>query len=198
MKKNDFKSLLSAVVEYKLDWSRINDVKIDGEVYRISWRTYNEKDNLCLVDTKKKDYAVTEYQLAALRIATGKITAVWLDEFRNDANATNFQAVAIELFEAKKSLEDVRFKVVAQLKIHNNQAGKDIPIYNDRCYEGSNEYIKGVRTLLKDKEVDFWKTPEYRNGMRELRDSLYATPLKEGKGIEANIVYLPVFEYTEN
>lgn len=198
--KKDFQSLLGTILEYKLDFSRINDVTISDEIYSIGFSDYKNaqgvlETHLCLRDSKRKEYGITEYQLAALRIATGPVSIKWLDEFRTAANCVIFQTLVDDVVTKVKTLEFVKFKVVAQLKIRNQADPTGVtPVYHERCYEGAADFMKATRLLVKDKPRDFYTTSEYRNGIKDLRDALYATKVKEGKAIDANAVLLPVFE----
>lgn len=199
MEKN-FKSLLSLICEIKLDYKRINDVAIGDEVYQIAF--YDAKDSsgktdtrICLKSSKGDEYALSIRQLAGLRIQTGTVTATWLDEFRTDAGGATFQTKAKELVDAGVDLSTIKFKVVRQLKVKNNQAGGAIvPVYKDSCYEGAAAYVRGVRALLNGKTAEFFATADYSRGMAELRDTLHASPVKPGQAIEANCVLLPVFQ----
>jgi hypothetical protein len=194
MEKN-YKSLLSTILAWKLDWFRMNDISVSPELYSIGFYDYKDAlgkttTRLCLRDSKNKEYNLSEYQLAALRCAIGPVTAEWLDQFKEDVNGTTFQKIAADI----DDLESVKLKAVSTIKIRNHQV-KDLntPIYKDTCYEGSKAYAHDVRDFLKDKAKDFALTAEYRNKMRDLRDVLYATKLEAGKDVDANIVRLPIF-----
>lgn len=200
MKANDFLSLLSEIVALQLFYRRLNDVQLNDDVYNIIFKDVTTTDGksearIFLRNSKKDDYALTLRQLAGLRIATGPITAKWFDEFRDDANGATFQDKARELAEAGVSLDTVKFRVVAQLTVRNEFSPvANTPVYQDRCYVGSTEYSMKLRELVKGKGGDFYATPEYSLGVRELREKLHATALKPGKNIDANLVKLPVFE----
>jgi hypothetical protein len=194
---NDFKSLLSEVCAIVMDYKRLNDVAIGPETYSLIFKDVQDsagksETRLFLRSSKMDDYGLTVRQLAGLRIADGAIKATWFDEFRDDANGTTLQARLKE--DAKLDLSSIKFKVVAQLKVKNEFASGLTPVYNDRCYEGSIEYRTGVRALVANKPANFWATTEYSFGMRDLREKLHATRVKEGKAIEANEVRLPIFE----
>lgn len=198
---NDFKSLLSEVVAIQLFYRRLNDVELDNAIYSIVFKDVKLSDGttepgLFFRNEKKDDYAVSLRQLAALRLATGKITSQWFEEFKDDANGTVLQDKAREIAEAGGSLETLRFKVISQLRVRNEQAsGKvSIPVYHDRCYTGISAYESGVRELVKGKTGKYWETREYQSGVRTLREKLHATAVKDGKAIEANEVKLPIFE----
>lgn len=199
MEKN-YSSLLSLICEVRLDYRRVNDLAIANEELTIQF--YDTKNaagvsetRLCLRDSKKNEYALSIKQLAGLRVQTGTITATWLDEFKSDAAGAVFQTRAKEIVESGKSLENLKFKVVKQLKVKNNQiTDKLIPVYKDYCYEGAQEYTRGIRALLANKGSDFFQTAEYARGMAELREKLHSSPIKQGQAIEANLVLLPVFE----
>jgi hypothetical protein len=196
----DLRELLTAICEVVLDFKRINDVKMDNEVYTIAF--CNRKNSAgqmeerpCLLSSKKVEYAVTIPQLAALRIANGPISAKWLDEFKTDPNAVMFQEKAKTLTASGVDLSTIKFKVVAQLKIRNEYTkSTDTPVYLDKCYEGILEYTKALRALISGKVGDFYASTEYRYGIRDMREKLHSTPVKAGKEIAENIVMLPVFE----
>ena len=199
MEKN-FQSLLSLICEVRLDYRRVNDLAIANEELTIQF--YDTKNasgvsetRLCLRDSKKNEYALSIKQLAGLRIQTGTITATWLDEFKSDAGGAVFQTVAKEFVESGKSLEGLKFKVVKQLKVKNNQITTSLtPVYKDFCYEGVQEYTRGIRALLAGKGSDFFQTADYARGMAELREKLHSSPIKQGQNIESNLVLLPVFQ----
>lgn len=200
MEKN-FKSLLSLICEIKLDYKRINDVAVGDELYQIAF--YDGKNSatgatetrICLKSSKGDEYALSIFQLAALRMQTGTVTATWLDEFRNDSGGSNFQTKAKELVDAGVDLSTVKLKAVKQLKVKNSQVtGSVTPVYKDMCYEGAAAYVKGTRALLNGKTAEFFATAEYRRGMADLREALHATPVKAGQAIEANCVLLPIFQ----
>jgi hypothetical protein len=197
---NDFKSLLSEICELQLNYKRLNDVELGTETYTIAFKDVKGLDGktepkVFFRNTKKDDYGLTVRQLAALRLATGPITAKWFDEFVADANGAIFQDEARTLSEAGKTIENIKFKVVAQLKIRNEwNPVADTPVYQDRCYTGITEYSTKLRELRVGKDNNFWESIEYRVGVRELREKLHSTPLKKGKDVEANVVKLPVFE----
>lgn len=199
MEKN-FSSLLSAICEIKLDYRRVNDLTINSTELSIKFVDYRTPDGkseirIALVDDKKNEYYVSERQLAALRIKTGNLKCTWLDEFKSDAGATVFQAVARELLESGKALENIKFKVVAQLKVKNNQVQNNVvPVYKDYCYKGAGDYTKSIRALLKDKTAEFFKTQDYSRSMAEIRETLHASELIQAKATEDNLVLLPVFE----
>jgi hypothetical protein len=183
-----------------LNFLRVNDITIGSGVYNIDF--FDTKDaagkpveRICLKDEKNNEFQVSDRQLAALRIATGPISAVWFDEFKSDPNATTFQVKARELLAAGKDVRDVKFRAVKQLKVRNNQVTViDTPVYKDNCYEGSAEYTRSVRSLTTGKAAEFFSTPEYFRSMTEIREKLHSTSVKTGKAIDANLVYLPVFE----
>lgn len=198
--EKSFSSLLSQICEVRLDYRRINDVTINNGDLMIAF--YEVKDltgkvevKLCLRDTNKNEYALSIRQLAALRIQVGTVKAEWLDDFKTDDAGSTFQSVARKLVDEGKSLEGLKFKVVKQLKVKNNQiTASSTPIYKDFCYEGVSEYTKSVRALLNGKTNDFFQTPEYGRSMAEIREKLHSSPLKSGQGIEANLVLLPLFQ----
>jgi hypothetical protein len=196
----DYKSLLSEVCALQLNYKRLNDVELGDETYSIVFKDVKDlqgktETRFFLRNTKKEDYGLTLRQLSALRLATGKITASWFDDFKEDANGAVLQDKAREIAEAGGTLETIKFKVVAQLKVKNDHVHvANTPIYQDRCYTGVAEYSTGLRDLRKGKGTNFWETPEYSFGIRDLREKLHATPLKPGKDVEANIVKLPIFE----
>lgn len=199
MEKN-FSSLLSAVCAIKLDWNRISDIPMGKESYQIVFVDYKDrvsgatKAAINLRDSKKKDYGLSEYQLAALRICNSKPTSIWLDEFGTGADEFRFKDVALEMLDKGEDLEGVRFEVVGQLKIRNNSVDKaDVPVYTDRCYTGIHEYEKELRKVLDGKPREYYATTEFFSKKRALRETLYSTALIAGKDIEANIVKLPVF-----
>jgi hypothetical protein len=200
---NDYPSLLSEIVALQLFYRRLNDVQLGDEIYRIVFKDVKDttgklEPKLFLRNSKKDDYGLTLRQLAGLRIADGKITAEWFDGFKEDTNGSVFQDKCRELVDGGATLETLKFKVVAQLKVKNEFAkgkvNEVIPVYQDRCYTGSTEYSATLRGLTKGKTGNFWETPEYSSGVREAREKLHATPLKDGKEVEANIVKLPIFE----
>jgi hypothetical protein len=198
MEKN-FKSLLSEICAIVLDFKRLNDVNM-GETYAIDFCERKNsagvvEERPCLRGVRNDEYVVTIPQLAALRIANGPLTAKWLDEFKSDTNATMLQEKAKELQAAGSNMSNLKFKVVAQVKIRNEFCNvSDTPVYQDKCYEGITEYTKGLRALVSGKVGDFYKSNEYRFGIRDLREKLHATNVKPGKAIAENIVLLPVFE----
>ena len=199
MEKN-FNSLLSAICEVKLDYRRVNDLAISATELSIKFVDYRNSDGktdvrIALVDSKKNEYYVSERQLAALRIRVGSLSCTWLDEFKADQGAAVFQTVARELFEQGASIENIKFKVVAQLKVKNNQVTTaTVPVYKDYCYKGAGEYTRAIRAMLKGKTNDFFRTTEYSRSMAEIRENLHASELIKGKDTEANLVLLPVFE----
>lgn len=199
MEKN-FKSILSLICEVRLGVNRINDVKLDNETYRIDFVEYVKSDDTidykpCLRNSKNKPYEMSERQLAALRMATGDLTSGFLDEFRNDDKAQTLQDVARELQSANKAIDDLRIKVVAQLKVRNHSVStQDTPTYEDFCYEGHKEYKKKLNDLLEGKDADFFKTPEYWRPLSLLREELHSTALRTGYAKPSNIVLLPVFK----
>lgn len=202
MAKLDFNSLLGQVLEARLSIRRINSVRKSDASYRISFYTVKDAAGIaderpCLKDLKQVEYALSINQLAALRIASDKLTAVWADEFRDDKNGDILQSLIREL-PSGKTLENARFKVAYELKVKNHLVSgtTPTPVYEDACYEGALEYTRGVRALLKDKTAEFFKSYDYNRGMAELRETLHLTKVKEGKNIDANLVLLPVFELT--
>lgn len=198
--EKSYSSLLSLICAVRLDYKRVNDVTVTDGVLTIGFfdmtdSTGKSDTRICLKNAKGEEYQVSDRQLAGLRIATGAVTATWLDEFRTDANGCVFQVKARELVEKGKDLSEVKFKVVKHLKVKNTMINSiDTPVYKDNCYEGALEYTRGVRTLLAGKTQDFFRTAEYSRGMAELRERLHATAVKPGKGINENCVLLPVFE----
>jgi hypothetical protein len=198
MEKN-FKSLLSEICAITLNFKRINDVTLGDAVYSIIFKDVTDtagavETKLFVRDDKMQDYGMTIRQLAALRVALGPIKATWFDEFREDANATNFQAKALEMAAAGIDLSTIKLKVVHQVKIKNEFVpGGATAVYQDMCYEGITEYRTKLRDLTKGKAKDFWSTYEYSSAVRELREKLHATNIKSGKAIDANIVMLPIF-----
>lgn len=196
----DLKSLLSLILEMRMDYKRINDVAMDNAVYTISSFELKTgqavtEQRWCLKDGKSNEYALSVRQLAGLRVAKGAITAEWLDDFKTDVNGIIFQTKARELNDAGADLSGIKFRVVKQLKVKNNMISTSVvPVYKDFCYEGALEYTRGVRALINGKAADFFGTPEYGRGMQDLRERLHLTALKAGKGIDANLVLLPVFE----
>lgn len=200
IKMKDYKGLLSLICLLRLNFLRVNDIAIGSGVYSIDFfdakdASGKEVERVCLKDEKNNEYQVSEKQLAALRIATGPVAAVWFDEFKADPNATTFQVKARELLAAGKDIRDVKFRAVKQLKVRNNQVTVlDTPVYRDNCYEGSAEYTRSTRALTSGKAAEFFSSPEYFRGMAEIREKLHSTTVKPGKAIDANLVYLPVFE----
>lgn len=200
----DYSSLLSEIVALQLFYRRLNDVQLDNETYSIYFRDVKNSENkletrFFLINSKKDEYGLTLRQLAGLRVALGKIESVWFDEFRGDQNGAVFQDYARELGSKGKTLEELRFKVVAQLKVKNEFATgatdtNFIPVYQDRCYTGSTEYSTTIRNLVRGKAPEFFGTAEYAVGVREAREKLHKTPLKPGKDVDTNIVRLPIFE----
>ena len=127
-------------------------------------------------------------------MANGSLAAEFLDDFKNDDKAQTLQDVARDLQTENKSLEDLRLKVVAQLKVRNHAVEtQDTPTYEDFCYEGSREYKRKVDALLEGKDADFFKTPEYWRPISILREELHSTTLRAGYKKDSNIVLLPVF-----
>lgn len=200
--KTNLTSLLSTIVSYQLGYNRLNDVLLgDERVYTLKIierkdSTGATEEKIALVSDKNVEYMVTVAQLAHLRIAVdgNPIAAKWLDDFRTDPNGSTFHKVAQDMAAANENLGDISFKVVANIKIRNNSVSiPDVPVYHDRCYKGAADYMRAVRNLLKDKDKSFFATPEYRYGIRALRDELYCTSLKPGMEVDANHVKLPVF-----
>jgi hypothetical protein len=194
----DFKSLLSEIVSIQLFYRRLNDVELDGSTYNIVFKDVKQSDGttelgLFFRNEKKDDYAVSLRQLAGLRIATGTITSKWFEEFREDEFGTILQEKAREIAEAGGSLDTLKFKVAAQLRVKNAQVSGVVPVYQDKCYTGSALYETGVNDLIKGKTGKYWETKEYQLGVRALREKLHATPVKKGKATEANEVKLPIF-----
>jgi hypothetical protein len=199
MEKN-FVSILSSICSIKLDFNRLNDVTTSAGELTIGF--YDTKDaegktesNLCLKDEKGVEYSLSIRQLAALRIANGEIKSEWLDEFKSDPNGVTFQSIARELMDAGKSIENVKFTVVKQLKVKNAMVTATTePVYIDKYYEGEAEYKKGISDLFRGKPRNFYMTPEYSRGMHELRTALHSTPVRKGKNQPENVVLLPVFK----
>lgn len=194
--KTNFKSLLSTIMELQLGYRRVNDLEVGKGVYHLEIVKFNDDERVCLVGDDKVQYPVSVAQLASLRCTEDmkSVKAEWLDDFHKDPNGMTFQA-----FAAKETadLENMIFKVVGQLKIRNHSVNEEnVPVYQDRYYTGSNEYIREIRNLLKGKERSFFATPEYRYGVRELRDRLYQTSVREGKDVPENVVKLPIFTVT--
>jgi len=197
----DFASLLSEIVSIQLFYRRLNDVeKIDGEVFNLIFKEVDGLDGkkttkLYMRSNKHDDYNLTIRQLAGLRISTGKITAKWFEEFKEDQYGDILQNVAPSLAAQGRTLEDLRFKVSAQLIVKNEQITTGIvPVYQDKFYEGANTYKTEVRNFTKGKPSNFWETYEYSSKVRELREQLHRSPVKAGKDIPANEVRLPIFE----
>jgi len=199
MNKNH-SSLLSAICGMRLGVNRLNDVTVvANELYRIDFfsakaRDGKEYEGNCLKDSKEVEYVANDYQLAALRVATGTISSPWLEDFKNDPNGSILQTYVKTNNIDGEGLKAMRFKAVQLLKIRNSLATGDVPVYKDFCYEGAAGYLKAIRALLKDKDADFYTTREYSDGVREARETLHATPLKPGKATDDNIVYVPVFQ----
>jgi hypothetical protein len=198
--ESNYKSLLSRVCAIVLGYKRLNDVELNDDTYTIQFKDVTDnagvvETKLFLRNNKQDDYGVTERQLAALRIATGPITAKWFDEFKEEANGTTLQVKAREMLEAGTDLATAKFQVVAQLKVKNEFVTNSVvPVYQDRCYEGISAYRTGLRELTKGKTGKFWESTEYSYGVRDLREKLHSTAVKTGKTIEANEVKLPVFK----
>ena len=173
-------------------------MELNDSTYNIIFKDVKQSDGttelgLFLRNEKKDDYSVSFRQLAGLRIATGKLSSEWFEEFREDEFGTILQEKAREIAEAGGSLETLKFKVSAQLRVKNAQVSGVVPVYQDKCYTGSASYETGVKDLIKGKTGKYWETREYQNGVRELREKLHATATKAGKAIEANEVKLPIF-----
>lgn len=183
------------VMELQLGYRRVNDLEVGKGVYHLEIVKFNDDDRICLVGIDNVQYPVSVAQLASLRCTDDikSLKAEWLDDFHKDAAGKTFQQVAAEY----DDLSILQFKIVGQLKIRNHSVNKeDVPVYQDRYYTGSNEYIRAIRNLLKGKDRSFFATPEYRYGVRELRDLLYQTPVREGKDVPENVVKLPIFSVT--
>jgi hypothetical protein len=200
MEKNHA-SLLIELLKLRLNFLRINDVALSDEVYRVDFfdgKTSAGVDyvGICVVDSRKNEYTVSDRQLAGLRLKKGTLTSVWLEDFRSDAGADTLQEWLKEKVTTTPNfdLADLRLKVVAQLKVRNPHASvADTPVYQDFCYEGSVIYKKGVVALTKGKDVSFYRTQEYSLGMMDLRDALHKTSMRPGKVTDENIVRLPIF-----
>ena len=200
MEKN-FNSLLSAVCAIKLEWNRVSDIAMGNEIYQVVFVDYKDKTTnatkvaINLRDNKHKDYGLSEYSLAALRCCESKPTSEWLDEFGNTDGEVRFRDIALDMLEQGKDLEQVRFEVIGQLKIKNLFVNEEnTPVYQDRCYSGIRDYDKAIRALLDGKPREYYVDPEFFRKKRDLRETLYQTPLTKGKDIEANIVKIPVFK----
>ena len=197
--KTTFKSLLSTILDLQLGYRRVNDIEVGKGAYHIEiLQKENGDDKICLVGEDKVQYPVSVPQLASLR-CTHDIKAVkaeWLDDFHKDPAGFTFQHHVSN--DGAELSESMVFRVVGQLKIRNHSVdGENVPVYQDRYYTGSNDYIRDLRNLLKGKDRTFFLTPEYRYGVRELRDLLYQSPVREGKAVDENIVRLPIFSVTK-
>jgi hypothetical protein len=199
----NYKSLLSEVCDAVLGFLRINDLEVSNKDYRITLREVKDArdSEICLQEVGGQPYPVTLKQLAALRIQpVGKsLTAKYLDEFKSDANAVIFQDWLKETMKTGDiQIENLKFQVVSTLMIKNDHVSTpNTPVYQDICYEGVGAYRIATRSLVEElKKIS--KTPyelrEYRYGIADLRRKLYSTPVIAGKGIEANIVRIPVFQ----
>jgi len=196
-----YKSLLSEICAVMMNFKRINDVELGDGLYSLAFYTRKNTEGVdteyyCLRDDKGNDYSLSVKQIAGLRVAEkATVTAKWFDEFKDDASCSVFQVKAKELMSQDVDLSNIKFKVVSQLQIRNDQVTKkDVPVYQDFCYEGITEYRTKLRALIVGKGKDYWNHPEYKSGIRDLRENLHKTDLKEGKGIDAHIVRLPIFQ----
>ena len=195
--KTNFKSLLSSVMDFQLGYRRVNDLQVGTGSFHLEIVKFNEDERVCLVGEDKVQYQLSIGQLASLRCTSDikAVKAIWLDDFHKDPAGKTFQSVAAE--DPKMDFEVLNFTVVGQLKIRNHSVNaEDVPVYQDRYNTGSNEYIREIRNLLKGKDRSFFATPEYRYAVRDLRDRLYQTPVREGKDVPENIVKLPIFSVT--
>ena len=195
--KTNFKSLLSTICALQLGFRRINDLEVGTGSYHLEIINHEPEDRFALVGEDKVMYSVSIVQLASMRCTEDmrSVKATWLDDFHKDLNGFTFQELVSK--NSETDLETMQFSVVGQLKIRNHSVNKeDVPVYQDRYYTGSNDYIRGIRNLLKGKDRSFFATPEYRYGVRDLRDLLYQTPVREGKDVPENVVKLPIFRVT--
>jgi hypothetical protein len=196
---NDLKSLLSELCEVELRHRRLNDVAISSNKFTVTMRevedtiTKKKATKIFLTHSAVEEFGVTLKQLASLRVITDKITAKWLHEFEGDPNATILQEKARSMQAAGLGIDSIRLEVVAQLKVRNDFAKlPNTPVYIDKCYTGIAEYSATVRPLMKGES--YWETKEYQFGVRDAREKLHATALKEGMDTEKNVVLLPVFK----
>lgn len=200
--------IVDLILAARLSLRRLNDITAAmNAIFRIAFYTVKdtsgvEEQRPCLKDAKQNEYALSINQLAALRlrIGSGISSAIWADEFRSNTDGAILQEYLRmpDAIPQGKTIEDMRFKVVHELKVKNHliTSSVPVPVYKDFCYEGSLEYTRGIRTLMTGKTREFYKTPEYNRGMAELREALHLSKVKPGQDKEENVVKLPVFEIT--
>jgi hypothetical protein len=199
--KITLENLLQEVVNANTSYLRLNDIRVTlNKVLRFGTKPFKtpdgkEESSPCLEDDKHNQYTGSVNQMAAMRIAKGKVTAVWHDEFLADPNATTFKEVAMALIEAKVDVKTIRLQAVHHLKMVNKFSAKvDEAIYKDFCYEGYSDFYKKRFEMMIGKDLSYRRTQEYRTKMYDLGNTLHATPLQKGRDIEANIELIPVFE----
>jgi hypothetical protein len=194
-------SLLSSIVKTRLSFNRANDIVVDQNVaysidfFTAQFRNKEEKDFICLKGGGK-EYSIHERALAGLRIARTGFKATTLDEFKDDPNGCRLQDVCLQESWDGDKLKTARFVATHSLTMKNQHRPEEF-LYQDFCYEGARDYVKGVRALIKGKDSDFFGSREYQDGVYDLRDALYKTALKADKKVDKNIVRLPVFTISE-
>lgn len=196
----NLKEVLKAIVDYRLDHKRVNDLHLSDDVLTIGLRDWvnpagKTETLLNLVNAKSMEYGLTVGQLAGLRIANGVVTSEWAHEFKEDAAGSNFQSKAREIMNAGGDLGAVKLKVVKQLKIRNNQIqDKIVPVYRNDCYSGYATYFVAARAagaMPSDTKAE----KDARNlKFNEAYDALRKTAVLPGKEDAKNYLLLPVFE----
>jgi len=201
MEKNYVK-LLADLVKVRLDHKKVNDIDVLPDLYQIVFAdiatNYGKTETrLFLRNDKMVDYEITVRQLAALRLSSNKaaLAITWVDEFEGQPNTEAFQTRCKLMIDAENDLGSLKLRCVKRLMIRNKfSAIADAPVYKDNCYTGHVDFSRDSAALRMDKTPEFFDSPEFGMQYKALKDKLQGTALISGKNIEANLVYIPVFE----